>query len=49
MAEKEGKEGTWKGMHQGSVSGKGFEKSRRSRKTHAERKAQIIHKNQGGK
>lgn len=29
------------GMHNGTVSGKGFEKSRRARKTHAERRAEI--------
>lgn len=29
------------GMHNGTVSGKGFEKSRRARKSHAERRAEI--------
>ena len=29
------------GMHNGTVSGKWFEKSRRARKTHAERRAEI--------
>ena len=29
------------GMHNGTVKGKGFEASRRARKTHAERRAEI--------
>lgn len=32
----------YRGMHNGTVRGKGFEESRRSRKSHAERRAQII-------
>lgn len=33
-------EKAYKGMHNGTVVGKGFEKSRRNRKTHAQRRAQ---------
>ena len=29
------------GMHNGTVKGKGFEKSRRNRKSHAERRSEI--------
>jgi hypothetical protein len=47
--DKDGSKGEWKGMHNGSVAGKGFEKSRRTRKSHSERKAQIIHRSQDGK
>ena len=32
----------YKGMHNGTVAGKGFEKSRRNRKSHAERRASIV-------
>lgn len=35
------KEGTWKGMHNGVVSGKPFENSRRARTSHSHRKAQL--------
>lgn len=35
------KEGAYKGMHSGTVAGKSFEKSRRNRKTHSQRRAQI--------
>jgi hypothetical protein len=30
----------YRGMHNGTVRGKGFEQSRRNRKSHAERRAQ---------
>lgn len=33
---------TYKGMHNGTVSGKGFESSRRNRKSHAERRSSIV-------
>ncbi len=49
MKEKETGQATWKGMHNGSVAGKGFEKSRRNRKSHSERKTQIVHSSQKGK
>jgi len=37
------KEVGWKGMHNGAVAGKSFEKSRRTRKSHAARKANLSH------
>ena len=33
---------TYKGMHNGTVAGKGFEESRRNRKSHAERRSNIV-------
>ena len=33
---------SYKGMHNGTVSGKGFELSRRNRKSHAERRSNIV-------
>lgn len=41
------KEKKYLGMHNGTVSGKGFEKSRRNRKTHAERRAEIASRSSG--
>lgn len=40
QAPKQQAEKPYLGMHQGTVKGKSFESSRRSRKTHAQRKAQ---------
>lgn len=34
----------WRGKHMGTVKGKPFEATRRERKTHAERKAEIVQK-----
>ncbi len=39
------KEKPYKGMHNGTVSGKSFEASRRSRKSHAERRSEIASRN----
>jgi hypothetical protein len=39
----------WKGMHQGTVAGKGFAKSRKARKTHAQRTSEIASRSSGGK
>ena len=36
------------GMHNGTVKGKGFEGSRRNRKSHAERRSEIASPNSGG-
>jgi hypothetical protein len=41
---KEKDETAWKGMHRGTVAGKSFEASRRSRKSHSARRAQIASK-----
>ena len=38
------KDESWKGMHRGTVAGKSFEASRRSRKSHSARRAQIASK-----
>lgn len=32
----------WRGKHMGTVKGKPFEATRRERKTHAERRAEIV-------
>lgn len=44
---KESNEKRYPGMHNGTVSGKGFEKSRRARKSHAERRAGIVSRSSG--
>jgi hypothetical protein len=38
------KVGEWKGKHMGTVKGKPFEATRRERKTHAQRRADIASK-----
>lgn len=35
-------EQVWVGMHNGTIRGKGFEKSRRSRVSHMERRSRIV-------
>ena len=37
------------GMHNGTVKGKGFERSRRERKSHAQRRAEIASREKGKK
>jgi len=37
---KDGAKSDYRGMHNGTVSGKGFERSRRNRKSHQERRVQ---------
>lgn len=39
----------WKGMHNGIIKGKSFENSRRHRKSHSVRLAEIIAKESGNK
>lgn len=48
IADREARESGYRGMHNGTVRGKGFEASRRNRKSHAERRANIIARS-GGK
>lgn len=41
------KDDKYLGMHNGTVKGKGFEGSRRNRKSHAERRAEIVSRSSG--
>lgn len=43
------KDDKYLGMHNGTVKGKGFEGSRRARKTHAQRRAEIASRAKGQK